>query len=165
MREVSPVHAPTAWSALCRDGVWLSQVHVDLRSAPTATNSSLQIPPDISPAAVQAFVGAHFKPLCWISRNYLKACRSKPFGAQVIAHDQQGFAPERSIQPEAGLCVPARWECTCDICGKLFPNERTCAVHKARAHGEATLITQLATGTRCRVCGLDVWENHRLRAR
>ena len=87
--------------------------------------------------------------------GFLKACRDgqRPLREKVLARDSQGFAPEHSATEQLAEAIPPTWQHTCPTCGKLFPNKRTCAVHRARAHGEATLEWHSLPGLRFRRLG------------
>ena len=50
----------------------------------------------------------------------------------------------------------------CFICGRTFHDQRTCAVHLSRRHGVLAAASNLSSGTRCEVYGLEFWSNHRL---
>ena len=106
----------------------------------------------------------HFPSLGDRGTRYLRLC--------VAERDAAGKALRQDLTDLRCLTTPPVRLATrdvvddgflCGICSMSFPCKRTLAVHRVRRHGQRTLASQLAFGTRCQVCSLELWSETRLK--
>ena len=92
-----------------------------------------------------------------LCRNYLRVCKQgRP---PVDLRPRSAAAAEAPIVQ--ATAHPALTH-VCNTCGVAFLNARRLAVHRARKHGELSLGTAIAWGTRCEKCGVEFWHPCRL---
>ena len=163
-REAARLDARTAWPAHLADAHWLGQIGQDLAVIYSADQCYGHFMLPASPAQVLAHLRGFDVALKGACKRFLQrsvAARAE-LGAAAARKATQGPPPEHTILIEDELEAGAESH-ACSQCGKVFSDARTCAVHLARAHGIAAEVTRITHGTRCQVCGIEFWEEHRLR--
>ena len=164
--EVAHLPFGAAWEGYLSDHVWLPQAVESL--AKIATQLRQPLPPwgagQCSLERLLAFIQANFPRLGNRGSCYLRQ--------RVESRAAEGLALRRSLSELQCLTAPPARPSSCQgvddgflcgVCCMSFPCKRTLAVHQARKHGKRALASQLAYGTRCQVCGLELWSETRMK--
>ena len=164
--EVAHIPFGPAWEGVLSDHVWLPQAVESL--SVVAKSLGHPLPPwgggQCNLDRLLAFIRLHYPRLGNRGSRFLHQC--------VSAQEAVGKELRQSLLDIQCLSAPPPWPDTregfhdgflCGICSQTFPCKRTLAVHQARKHGKRTLASQLAYGTRCHVCGLELWSETRMK--
>ena len=92
-----------------------------------------------------------------VCRNYLRVCQQG--GPHVDLRPRSAAVTEA---PSVLATAHSALSHVCATCGLAFLNARRLAVHRARKHGELSIGTTTAWGTRCEKCGVEFWHPCRL---